>query len=189
MDLDKKTGLPYQQRDLQMRLGSSLVMHKGRPFYVVEIDGLQVSGYYTDTQKIGRFTLPNKQLDIRPVPLGYVNTTSDVLYCSRLPHRRYKQGLNSANLVVNKRVHSLDRLIKSVSMAKLINNEFPSMEDAYARMNKHSGCAFHRYWAFVRQDDGVHLHYRGIEVGKYQSGNLVLLENFTYLKEELEDAQ
>lgn len=190
MNLDRRTGLPYMVDDLNMRLSNSLVMHDGEPFYITEIEGTTVYGLYTEDQERGEFTLPTKKLDIRPVPLGYVNTARHAAYCTRMPHRRYKQGLNSACIVIDIPLQGKDEMIRSKAMARAILGKYPSIDEVIEKLDVNArSAAFHRYWALSKNAKKEYdLSYRGLHVGAFERGNLSLMENYRYLAEELEDA-
>lgn len=194
MDLNENTGLPYQPDDMNMRLADSLVMHGGRPFYVKEYmyGDNALYGYYTDKDRNEDklIKLPNRYLDIRPPRLGYMNTRRNSYYVSRVPVRRYKQGLNRQNIAVGALniEPGLNRgdTIRCVELARCILNKYPSLDECLEKLQDgRNACAFHRHWAITA---GGELHYRGNPVGAYQKGNLKLTEDYCYLQEAAEEA-
>lgn len=189
MNLNKHTGLPYMIQDLGMRLSHSLVMYDGRPFFISEVEGTTLLGTDTLTGKAKSVGLPAPLLDIRPVLLGYVNGREHATYCSRMPHRRYKQGLNSANLLLQEgaRIRDKTSLIQSKAMAQCVLDKYPSLDEVYDEVSnaKRHSRAFHRYWSLHYTGGEIGLNYRGLHVGAFKAGNLKLMESFSYLKEEL----
>lgn len=198
MNLDKTTGLPYLPEDLEMRLGRSLIRYKDKPFFVTEPGrngrNCFLRGIFTLTGEEDVIQLPNKDLDIRPVPLGYMNLVAQTLYVMRKPQRRYKQGFSSQAFTTSGpgRINFMIReCIYSKSLAKTVVGDYPDMEQALDHTKKKKGsCAFHRRFAFYFDRDLgiVQLHYRGVPVGMYMSGEVMLSEPHQFLAEELERA-
>lgn len=189
MDLNKVTGLPYRPEDMNMRLAETLVMYRGRPFYIVEYEMAEnrISGYYPDNDKVTKFTLPNRNLDIRPPRLGYVNYRGTAIYVSRYPVRRYKQGIHSQNITFNAMADK-GRLIRSPEFSKALMGDYPSFNNALRRLESKNSVAFNRHWAVLKAADGIHLMYRGNPVGAYKDSKLKLMEDYQYLKEAMEEA-
>lgn len=192
MKPDQQTGLPYLVQDLEMRLNRSLVKYNGRPFFIEEVQpNCVLLGKYLDTQRLAICELPNKNLDIRPVPLGYVNLSSRAMYVSRIPRRKYKQGLNDQNILL--KGYMLDGvrvtdLLRSKNLCRCINDEYPSLSDAIKHAEEHESCAFSRKFAVRNEEElGVlSLQYRGSAVGIVMHGELQLNSSNQYLREELE---
>lgn len=186
MNLDKDTGLPYTVNDLQMRLADSLVTYKQEPFYVNVIQGTSLQGVLTSSQKMQVIRLPDEQLDITPVPLGYVNSNASCFYVRRLPHRRYKQGLNKYNIRADS-LMNLRGLLSSKYLASCIMGDYPSFEEAVGLLNEgRERVAFSRRFALQREPIGLQfLEYRSERCGWVSKGEPVLGEGFEYLKEEL----
>lgn len=184
--LDKHTGLIYGPEDLQMRLNKSLIRYKGRPFYVNDTAGAALFGIFTDTGDGKDVALPDKDLDVRPVPLGYVNTPKGSVYCTRQPHRRYKQGLCADSLTFEGK-YSPRELLTSKPLAACVMNEYPSFKEAHDSVKKGKGAlAFSRRFCVERDDSGVmFLQYRGSNVGWINKGVPELGESHHYLAEEL----
>ncbi len=191
MKPDPQTGLPYLVDDLNMRLNNSLVKYNGQPAYVVGIDGRTLSLYLTRTRDNVLAHLPDNKLDIRPVPLGYVNLLSHCVYVSRRPERRYKQGLNTNNIRVRGKAMRMDipDLLQSVSLAKSIGNDYPSFANALKAVKGNpTSRAWSRRWA-LKDDDhigSICVCHRGNTVGTIIKGKPHLFDKFIYLQEELE---
>lgn len=187
-ELDKNTGLIYSVQDLQMRLGKSLVRYDGRPYFIMAIDGRTVMGIFTDNEREYTFKLPDTKLDVRPVPLGYANTGAEALYLSRVPQRRYKQGLSEESLKVLGR-HAARRLLTSKPLAECILNKYPSYVAACKRVREDkrvSSVAFSRKFCVEKDDTGLlFLRYRHEKVGWVNKYQPELGESHQYLAEEL----
>ena len=172
-----------------MRLAESLVMYKGKPFYITEYDMAEnrVSGFFPYTDKAARFTLPSVNLDIRPPRLGYVNYRGNAIYVSRYPVRRYKQGIHSQNITFSAMADK-GRLLRSPEFSQALMGDYPYFNGALRSLSSNTSVAFNRHWALQKEAEGVHLMYRGNPVGLYKDNKLKLIEDYQYLKEAMEEA-
>jgi hypothetical protein len=194
MKPDPRTGLPYLPNDLEMRLSRSLVKYNGRPFFIEDVEpNCVLVGRYLDTQREARCELPNGNLDIRPVPIGYVNMNTRCLFITRAPQRRYKQGLNESNIRVLTQRHwepriNLRDLLLSKNMARTVNNEYPSLEQCLEELRTKKSQAFCRRFAVQNEKElgVVSLQYRGRAVGIVLGDEVQLNSKNRFLQEELE---
>lgn len=129
-----------------------------------------------------RLYRPLNSLNLKPVPLGFVNHRNKVHYVTRVPRRGdYRQGLRKENSQVLVGNYPPFHVIVNT-----ITNQFPSFDNAIALSSKYAdnSCAWHRHWA-VR--NGKTLLYKGFgqvgEIGKDRS--FKLQKEFEYLKEYL----
>lgn len=129
-------------------------------------------------------------LNVEPVPLGFVNYAGDAIYLQRIPNRRGpgNQGLNERNCA-----SSGARLwaFPNKCLHQCIMNEYPSFEKACeeslqkTRRGKYKTIAFHRHWAVSNNN----LMYKNrLLVGSIIDGVPTLEAKFGYLKEALEEA-
>jgi len=193
MYADPRTGLHFIPEDLSMRLEKSLISYKTRPFFVLEIANersIFLFGKDTRSRKPIVVRLPSVDLNIRPVPLGYVNGVYKSWYVRRSPERKYKQGLSASNIRIKgpEMAMTRDDFIQSVGLSKCVLNEYPSFENALSYVRKNGGQrAFSRRFCIVR-DEGLAsevLAHRGQSVGTIVKGRPVLTDNYQYLEQEL----
>lgn len=129
-------------------------------------------------------------LDITPVPLGYVNSGGSAFYLTRIPMRRdWKQGLRGNNMgTSNGRL--LERLSDRV-LAKTIENTYPSFKEVFETMVKEGGAILSR--AFSRNfsiTNRLEIEYKGrFSIGKIDEANSTyeLYPKFDWAREALEE--
>ena len=198
-DLDKRTGLPWGYEDLGLRLRNSIVMYKSKPVIITAIGMTQDSDPCLEaTGEEGeiKIPLPSRHLDVRPFPLGYLPKTKSFIsdsFAARLPVRRYKQGLDEENLIMpNNPMRPIEAWGKSElgMLGNCIDNRYPSLKEALTAVEQYTGVvkSFARKWAVSSKKDGnTLLIYRGREIGYIRDGQPVLQEEYSYLKEALDE--
>ena len=192
-ELDRETGLIYGVEDLGMRLVESLIRYRGQPAYVAGSEGNTLLLTLTRQNETVRVPLPDAGIDVRPVPLGYVNGNSKCWFVTRKPERRYKQGLTSRSMSITGPEMSMhtSRFLTCVGFAKTVLGEYPDYSNALRSVRRRNGSkAFSRRFALAwdRELGEVMLCHRGKRVGQVQDGRPVLSERNQYLQEELEAA-
>jgi len=192
-ELDPETGLIYSVRDLGMRLGESLIRYRGMPAYVRGNDGRNLYLFLPRTQEETVIRLPNEGIDVRPVPLGYVNGNSKCWFVTRSPERRYKQGLTTRSININgpRMTMPTSGFITCLGFAKAILNEYPNYSNALRSVRRSNGSkAFSRRFAlqYDKELKEVALMHRGKRVGMLDGNKPVLSGANKYLQEELEAA-
>lgn len=178
--------------DVKLRLNASVVRVKERPVLVLDAnDNGTVSVYVIDTGD--RIYVKVKDLELKPVPLGYVNSReAGLIYCMRKPTRRYKQGLTNENLVATD-VYSGQEIrinLKSEELSYTIQGKFPSIEECFTKVREGvtKALAFTREWAVAHIKDELSILYKGSVVG-YVGDNAIMLNPDKYfLKESLTEA-
>lgn len=92
----------YPNRDLAARIDHSVCRYEGLPVYVrVDRDGTLFLYDLDNTggKPVATIRSDDPMFDISTIPLGYVQENpTKVLYLSRKPHRRYKQGVDTESL-------------------------------------------------------------------------------------------
>jgi hypothetical protein len=80
------------------RLSGTVVRLNNQPVFIKDIDHVSGDAYYLDNSagKVQKCHL--KELDLTPIPLGYVNVGRYTGYVQRVPSRSYKQGLHGNSL-------------------------------------------------------------------------------------------
>lgn len=158
------------------------------------------------------------ELNLEPVPLGYVNNRSNAYYIRRKPLRKWKQGLYADYLEVTgqgkidpyrRAVHKqvgVAHLFADDSFIDMYDDRYPTMVRAWVSI-VHFGkdsVAWHRNWAFAKtagkkvipRRGGIgigaeydyHVGYKGKTVGKVLHGNVMLSPEYRYLTEAFVEA-
>jgi len=175
--------IPYNSNDAHMYLSDTVVRYCGEPIYISRVDEDVV--YFSTLQPHQELTtsIRDKDIDISPVPLGYTPHPGEDLYTVRIPGpeylrvRRYKQGLCFD--AVNGWHSGVDLWLDSVYYT--IKNIFPSFEEALGFVEKGKDlCAFSRTEAI---DRNMNLHHKGMVVGSWKNGGIVLDDRHYYLNE------
>lgn len=87
----------------KQRLTESLVMANDEPFFITHVergeeDEIVCGGYSTSLARRTPKIVPLKEIDLTPVPLGFVNCEEGLVYLCRFPNRGFKQGAASSNV-------------------------------------------------------------------------------------------
>ena len=167
----KKRTMRYpNSHDAGMRLNNSIVMFKDIPVFVRQ-EGESIKFHLQPLDGVSRVpelvSANDEDLNIESVPLGYVNLTSpqDVVYVSRLPARKQKQGLDIGNINYfreggqNMYTDSNGWKVPFPALAKTITGDYPSAKQAYDLVTKTKalGVAFNRKMAFSKTEDNPRL--------------------------------
>jgi len=181
----------YAQSRIQ---GTILRVKKtGEPVYVYIVNGggqCSVTPIERDWGGEATVTMHVDDLDMHPVPLGYVNSAGEATYLMRVPMRRdWKQGLRQENC------WSSGRRLNSIPMKDLKNciiGRFPSFETALkdvvksGEKAKNKIIAWHRHWAV--STDGRVFYKNHEQVGTILDGHVDLFPSHKYLAEVLEES-
>lgn len=178
------------ENDVNLRLKSSLVRKGNEPVYVQAVEDKEtVVVHNCHTGRKERIEV--EKLNLTPVPLGYVITGGDVVYVTRKPTRKYKQGLTNDNSSAK---HVLTGRPVAVRMndeglAKTIMGEFPSIEEAFQRCREGADIIpFSRNWAVANCKDELCVMYKCEVVGYVGDNSVMLSPDKYYLKESLMEA-
>lgn len=129
-----------------------------------------------------------KELDLTPIPLGFINLKKDdtAVYATRIPIRKYwRQGLGPGNLHLFT-FYSYQHKGSFPNSNDLIHtfyNKYPSLEQTLNTVDNSKIKAFHRNWALSKQD----LFYRYKQVGNINKNKLILLDKYFYLSPFLDE--
>jgi hypothetical protein len=124
-------------------------------------------------------------LNLEPVPLGYVNHNGKAIYLQRIPVRRGpgNQGLNANNCI-----STGERLWRfpNKALRQCIMGKYPDFKTAFKsanginKFNLEKSIAFDRHWAVSEE----RLYYKNnLLVGIIKDGKPSLLPEFKYLRE------
>jgi hypothetical protein len=164
------------------RLEGTIVRWNNRPVTVGAIlgGGNAVVSPLEDGPAV-QMTVEARELDCTPVPLGYVNSQKMSVYCSRMPARRYRQGLSEVTLSCTKNGGAEMENVPLHLLVQCITNDYPPYEECVAGGNAK---AWHRDWA----SSSKNLYYKGGLVGVTDKNKgPVLNEKYTYLQEALDE--
>jgi hypothetical protein len=177
------------------RLNDTLVrLNTGEGFYVIRVcqDPELCSGPYgVYGRKLSGgskewFTLDN--IDLTPVPLGFVNTTYGMVFVCRRPMRKdWKQGLSFNSMITYGPVASHD--LSFELLQQTINNAYPTLERSVAELeSKKKSMAFSRDFGLSKREDNcIHLIYRKYDVGTMASSVPRLSPKYSFLQQHLDE--
>jgi len=175
--------------DVRLRLGETIVRYKGEPVYVANTSGngtgpfsLEVAPL-TNTEK--RITVKMEEVDLTPVPLGYINNWPFVCYLMRVPQRKYQQGLRIGELRTPTPGYRSNVTRNLPALYNTIMGIYPSFDEAYTLAHTHNACAFHR--AFALKDTGLRnemcLCYKEREIGRInEEGGFTLEDKYNNIR-------
>tara|TARA_R110002049_G_scaffold119_6_gene757 strand:- start:1690 stop:2247 length:558 start_codon:yes stop_codon:yes gene_type:complete len=149
------------------------------------------SGECTIQNFLGEDFLVNlEELDITPIPLGYVNYKSISSYIARMPTRHYRQGIRPQNIKGGQGV--LAEITKEIVQTML--GIFPSIDQCIESIvNEESKSkAFCRQFSLcLDEKEKIVAHYKDREVGivDYKKALINLKPDFLYLSDVLGDYQ
>lgn len=172
------------------RLNSTMVrLNTGEPFYV-ENTYLSPTGdiRHIGTQMIAGTTVDvlHTDLDLTPIPLGFVNVSKRMVFIERKPMRRdWHQGLHHNSIatcgVVRPDQVQLSWLIQPIT------NQYPTFQRALKDLTTRISIAFSRDFGLEKAGADTLLRYRRYIVGNVVDGRLSLLPNKIFLQQHLEE--
>lgn len=171
----------------QGRLLGTVISYDEHPVYIKDIhhDGIvEIIDVRTSKEKTA--SLYDKKFSKVPCQLGYCNYNGEAKYLSRIPQRRWKQGIDDNSLYYS--TGNRLRNLKCAAFANTIEGIYPPFEEAVTRVRENimASCAFSRYFAVELQGKVVVLCFKGEEVGVLDvAGIPVLHDRFFFLKEML----
>lgn len=133
------------------RLNESVVVHSetNTPVYIQRVDD---EGNWLGQNALGKRAVGRvENLDLTPVKLGYVNSTTYASYIQRRPERRYRQGFRQSSM------HNLSDTpgvrILSPELASTIRGIYPTLEMCIDRVENGEATtqAFSREFAVSRK--------------------------------------
>ena len=164
------------------------------PFYVANIMNKKVVGW---TCKEKQTEIELKYLDMTPVQLGYCNIKHNPTpsYVTRMPHRKWRQGLRDYNMVCMKG-KSKPTLLKT-DIRNTIMGVYPSLETCieYITQGECKGMAFSRDFALGKGANSKTLKILfkdSMVVGEVKllgpnNSETILVDQFKFLKESLHE--
>ncbi len=210
----------YQTRDeAQLRLSNTVVIYDKAPIWVRQAlhndEGLivlEVCRLKGNRTKV--IELRDPKLNLRNLPLGYMNCTSNVRYLTRIPTRRYKQGLCRSNVhipnldaevmggVINQQFYQeeeqpapgadLQHIMGEEGFTHMMTGVYPAyanvMELLTDKKRPIQSMAFSRTLALAKDNiELIYIGYKGERVGWSEDGEqFKLAKQFHYLNEIME---
>lgn len=146
------------------KLSGSLVRLGLNPIIINEVDESGDTFYMTPRGQEGICNLAD--LDLEPVPLGYVNHPTGTSYVTRIPARHWRQGLRDG-LIHSRGATSVRISIRDSSLVSTILNRYPTMESCFdAIVNGETvERAFSRDFALATARSNCTLLYQTLRVG------------------------
>ena len=185
------------ERDAAMQLDGTIVRYKGNPVTVITVFYEQ-GAIKTCIASLatGRETTVNLvDLDVKPVPLGYVNLGATALYTSRVARRRWKAGLDGSNfkgMEDGGRLGNVNPFRHKRAVSACIKNVYPDLDTCKMLLEEDKRLvAFSRTLALGAKneyEEGLPLHYKGSRCGVLNEGVVELSPAYHYLDKIIERA-
>lgn len=132
------------------------------------------------TDKMSTVDINDPSLNFEPVPLGYgTDEKGHVFFCSRLPRRKWKQGLHEESLTVHPGLLGkvgFGSMAGLRALANTIKGKHKSFKEAVE-----TGGIFHRLFRIPSPDDKL-IEYKGTVIGRVKDGFIELLADYKYLE-------
>lgn len=207
--------LLYQNADgIEDRYTKTVILHGDEPVYVEQYfvrdptgklkePVLHCRGIGPDFHKDLYFPVTDEKLRDGPFNLGYINgvqrfnNDDDLIthpvFVSRVPVRKFKQGLSAANLSFSGRHLTYQQALTHKGFYHLMIDQYPDLKACAAELKKKAtrGVAFARRWAFAKNRLGqIELHYRNTPVGVGDDvEDVKLAKPFKFLQEAYDNAR
>ena len=205
--------IPYESvEEAEMRLGRSIVFYDGQPVYIDRIAAaapgdpkpdifrvyarpLPVKGREDRVGEEFRKFISSKNFDFRTPPMGFLNANGNAFYCSRLPKKQQKQGLNGETFLgqhVSQPGKSIpfNSILGLNETTDMFMGRYPNFEEAKRMITQGiaKSVAFSREFCLVNDeelDSLVYLYHKHDKVGFLLGDNLSLTSSMVCLKERL----
>lgn len=174
------------------RLNNTLVRLKdGRPFMVLKVIASPTNGEWGVMGDVlpagGRIWVDLDDLDLTPVPLGFVNTSEGMVFTCRKPMRKdWKQGLSLNSLVTYGHIDASNFNLSI--LVQTILKEYPTFTKAISLTDTRGSAAFSRDFGVSKKNGDTTLVYRKYAVGDVKGGVPMLYPNKSFLQQHLDEA-
>lgn len=188
------------------KLAGTVFMFDGRP---VNCLGAFDSGDNRDQIHLNLQFLPkmrdnvavsinDPRIEVRNLPLGYVNIFNDAIYLTRTPCRQFRQGLTSNSVVCPQirrhgvPVYNFKTLMQRPEFTDSMMGVYPTFKEAVDMLlnsNEKLSVAFNRRFALAHDKDlgFFELRYKGNRVAWGDPNNFNLPSEFSYLTEVIHE--
>lgn len=174
------------------RLSGSFIFHNGYFSFIEGISGSgKVSLNYSDGINLYNLTEQLENICIDSPSLGYFNMPMESIYLSRLPTRRYKQGLTTHNLKLVSRQYKLNpTLIYNLNLGNKYSLDLDYVIDSLYNEERTS-YAISPNFLLTKDKDNIFLNYKGksSNFGEFniKDKKIKLYDECLFLKEQLEE--
>ena len=192
----------YDEHTARSYLINSIIRYKNTPIMITEVqETLDNNKQFRVTfNRLGDHNnrllfLPDRQIDMNPVPLGMLNGNKTSCFVSRIPVRNWKIGLSAQNChfkpILRQRLDEGGEeedtfFLASVAMKNTIEGKYPSYATCYRSIiaGNRQTYAFSRRFAIDRQG----LSYKSIDepIGICEKTKPQLFDQYQYLEQVLE---
>lgn len=130
----------------------------------------------------------HSDLNLEPIPLGFVNTSSDMVFLARKPMRRdWRQGLSHNSLVTYGRLRPSD--VNYKLLVQPVLQQYPTFTRALESLSgKKTSIAFSREFGLAKQGNSILLRFRQHDVGEVKDGQVTLYPKKFFLQQHLDEA-
>ena len=119
-------------------------------------------------------------VDLKPIPLGFMNYQGNAYYIARKPKRSWRQGLSRNNVSTELPWE----LIVSPRLVDVVKGNYPTYKEALELIKDGQGVAFHRNFKLSKMHGATVVNYKNLVVGMVvDGGRIALSDPFTYLRE------
>lgn len=181
--------------DIRRNLTSCLVLHKGYPVRIEEIESKRSALVLNlSSQKVERVLLIEKDFEI-PYSLGFVNTPVGAYYVERVPYRIVQDSVHSKNIFVSgcrirntRLAANCQNGVASLSSPYLVDtlsNKYPSIMECLAKLRTNDpetnidSIAFDRHFAI---DVKLNVYYKKNVVGILKDAEIHMMPQYESLK-------
>lgn len=180
------------QEDARMRIADCIVKFGGYPVLVENVNAdLEVRYRRLPLRDRDSAHLTDPGWDWSPVSTGFLNHGDKAIWSTRLPVRKWKQGLHHTNVMFSPNVEVALELLESEAFYRTMTGQYPQFEAVMKKvMDKVlKSAAFDRHYAIDRSGLGLpYLLHRGNKVGWLEGDTLKLGDGYEYLREEVNEA-
>lgn len=171
------------------RICDTIVTHCGKPFRVYEVSPkLTAIGHYLDQSPDNLIDIDCHEIDLTPVRLGYA-WGDRLMYLSRVPARRYKQGLrnDSINRINIGGYAGNPRNLPDKTLFQSIMGVYKPFQEVLQSSIEGLANPWARQWAL---DGKCRIWYKGGDhVGTFsKDGTLNIKPEFKFLEEALKES-
>lgn len=176
--------------DISQKMAESIFKYQGRPYYVRHSGGNKIDLYELQNATghiVYTIKYDDDGLDFSSIPLGYVNLKPyvAVVYLTRVPVRKVKQGINTSNTKMNslpgslKKGYNMTSTLFSEGFVNMAIEKYPSLEESLEKLRKKDSksgeVAISRSIALmIDEQDIIKVFYKNEYVGWIQPGKFLV---------------
>lgn len=184
--------------EAKMRLDGCVVMYDDQPVYVEGISGPNanlIATCYTLPRNRDRMeiSINDPLFDSRAVRLGYTNCGRSAYYVSRMPVRRYKQGVCAQNTIAKScdgRNVGFENVFRHAGFIESVKRKYPTLIECTQLLEKGEvdSVAFHHNFCLQRDSLGFYvLYFKGERAAWGDPSGFNLPSEYHWLEESLRE--